>query len=99
MVGRMRDGDDRIGARLRAARTRLGWTRETLAVHSGLSWSAIAQIESGRRRNVRPDTLAALATALGVTIDYLVNGGASSTVMFRHQALLYGADEEFVAGV
>ncbi|HEX7144902.1 MAG TPA: helix-turn-helix transcriptional regulator, partial [Gaiellaceae bacterium] len=88
-----------IGARVRSARTRLGWTREALAFHSGLSWSAIAQVESGRRTNLRPDTLFALGTALGVTIDYLVHGGVSSPVMFRHRALLYGTDRGFADAV
>jgi transcriptional regulator with XRE-family HTH domain len=77
-----------------AARERLGWSREALAFHSGISWSGIAQVESGRRRNLRPDTLSALAGALGVTIDYLVGGGRSSTVMLDHKALLYGADDQ-----
>ena len=36
----------RIGHSLRAARARAGFTREALAYHSGVSWSAIAQIES-----------------------------------------------------
>lgn len=84
-----------IGARLRAARERLGWTREALAVHSGLSWSAIAQIESGRRTNVRPTTLAALAEALGVTIDYLVKGNLVPTPMLEHWAYFYSDDDHF----
>jgi transcriptional regulator with XRE-family HTH domain len=88
--------DSGIGTRLRAARARRGWSREALAVHSGLSWSAIAQVESGRRKNVRPQTLAALAAALGVTIDYLVHGVPTSSVMLEHQVLLYDTDEEFV---
>jgi transcriptional regulator with XRE-family HTH domain len=85
-----------IAARLRAARLRRELSREALAVHSGLSWSAIAQIESGRRANVRPQTLAALAEALGVSIDYLVHGAAASSAMLEHRALLYETDEEFV---
>jgi transcriptional regulator with XRE-family HTH domain len=82
-----------IGTRLRAARERRGWSREALAFHSGISWSAIAQVESGRRRNVRPQTLSALSGALVVTIDYLVHGGPSSPAMFEHQALLYDTDQ------
>jgi transcriptional regulator with XRE-family HTH domain len=77
-----------------AARQRLGWNREALAFHSGISWSGIAQIESGRRRNLRPDTLSALAGALGVTIDYLVAAGPASPPMLDHKALLYGAEDE-----
>jgi transcriptional regulator with XRE-family HTH domain len=83
-----------IGTRLRAARERCGWTREALAFHSELSWSAISQVETGRRKNVRPQTLAALAKALGVSIDYLVHGAPSSSVMLEHQVLLYSTDEE-----
>jgi transcriptional regulator with XRE-family HTH domain len=79
-----------------AGRERLGWSREALAFHSGISWSGIAQVESGRRRNLRPDTLSALAGALGVTIDYLVHGGPASTAMLDHKALLYGAQDELV---
>jgi transcriptional regulator with XRE-family HTH domain len=86
-----------IGSRLRAARARLGWTRETLAYHSGLSWSAIAQVEAGRRTNLRPSTLSALAGSLGVTIDYLVNGGASRAPMLEHSAFLYDSDRQFQA--
>ena len=86
--------DAGIGTRVIAARERLGWTREALAFHSGISWSGIAQIESGRRRNLRPDTLSALAGALGVTIDYLVGGGRASTAMLDHKALVYGTDAE-----
>ena len=85
-----------IAKRLRAARTRKGWSREELAYHSGVSWSAIAQIESGRRTKARPATLAALAGALRVTIDYLI-GENSSPAMLDHRALVYGSDEEFVA--
>jgi transcriptional regulator with XRE-family HTH domain len=86
-----------IGGRIRAARERLGLTREALAFHSGMSWSAIAQIESGRRTNLRPATLAALAGALGVTIDYMVSGQSPRAVMFEHSALLYEDDGEFLA--
>jgi len=85
-----------LGQRVRSARTRLGLTREQLAVRAGVSWSAIAQIESGRRRNVRPDTLSALAEASEVTTDYLINGSSLAPVMLEHRALLYGSDDEFV---
>lgn len=85
-----------IGARLRAARQRLGWSREELAVHCGMSYSGIAQIESGRRRNLRPDTLAALADGLGVSIDYLV-GGARPAPTLDHRLLLYADADSFLA--
>ena len=86
--------DSDIGFRVRATRERLGWSREALAFHSGISWSGIAQIESGRRKNLRPGTLSALASALEVTVDYLVRGGAART-MLDHSAFLYTTHEEF----
>jgi transcriptional regulator with XRE-family HTH domain len=84
-----------LGARVRAARERLGWTREALAFHAAVSWSAIAQVESGRRRNLRPSTLAALSRPLGVSIDYLVNGGPSRSTMLSHSAFIYRTDDQF----
>ena len=88
--------DPGLGARLRAARQRLGWSREALAFHSGVSWSAIAQVESGRRKHVRPGTLSQLSKALGVSIDYLVDAAPTSPGMLGHRALLYDTDEAFV---
>jgi transcriptional regulator with XRE-family HTH domain len=87
-----------IGVSLRAARVRLGWSRETLAHHSGVSWSAIAQIESGRRKDVRLTSLSALAEALGVSVDYLI-GSATATAprLLEHRLLTYGSDEEYLA--
>jgi transcriptional regulator with XRE-family HTH domain len=84
----------RIGSRVRAARERRGWSREALAFHSGISWSAIAQVESGRRTNVRPSTLAALSRTLGVSIDYLVDG-SQAPPMLEHSAFLYRTDDQF----
>jgi transcriptional regulator with XRE-family HTH domain len=84
-----------IGSRVRAARERRGWSREALAFHAGVSWSAIAQVESGRRRNVRPSTLAALAGALGVSIDYLVRGSPARPAMLKHSSFPYSTDDQF----
>src|ERR1700738_1980341 len=88
------EGGGGIGGRVRAARERLGWSREALAFHTGLSWSAIAQVESGRRTNLRPSTLAGLSRSLGVSIDYLVDGRSPPT-MLEHSAFLYGAEDQF----
>ena len=87
-----------IGTHLKAARERSGWSRETLAHHSGVSWSAIAQIESGRRTDVRSSTLSALAEALSVSVDYLL-GSVTATAprLLEHRLLTYGSDEEYLA--
>jgi transcriptional regulator with XRE-family HTH domain len=87
-----------LATRVLAARARLGWSRETLAHHTGLSWAAVAQIETGRRTNVRPATLTALAAALGLTVDYLL-GRDGTSGLFLHRAVLYGSEEEFAVAV
>lgn len=67
-----------------------------MAFHAGISWSAISQLEGGRRRNLRPGTLAALAGALRVTVDYLVSGSAFTSSMLEHSALMYESDRDFL---
>jgi transcriptional regulator with XRE-family HTH domain len=84
-----------IGHRVRAARERLAWTREALAFHAGISWSAITQVESSRRTNLRPSTLAALSRALGVSIDYLVDGTLPRRTMLEHSVFPYCTEDQF----
>lgn len=91
------DGVAGIGERVRAARERAGLTREALAFHSGVSWSGIAQVETARRTNLRPATLAALAGPLRVTIDYLVRGRIQRQAMLDHCALLYEDEDQFLS--
>src|ERR1700686_1137663 len=88
----------RIGGSLRSARERKGWTRERFAFHPGLSWAAIAQIESCRRQQVRVSSLVVLASALGVSVDYLVGGDATkSPQLLRHRVLIYGSEDKHLA--
>jgi transcriptional regulator with XRE-family HTH domain len=90
----------RIGTALRSARERAGWSREALAYHSGVSWSAIAQIESGRRQDVRLSSLSALADALQISVDHLVGSKAAvSPSPLGHRVLIYESDDEFVTPV
>jgi transcriptional regulator with XRE-family HTH domain len=86
----------KLAGRLAAARRRAGLSREQLAVESGLSWSAITQIETGRRANPRADTLGALAAALGVTVEYLLGTSAPAGPLLDHQALIYLDVADFV---
>lgn len=92
--------DSPIGSVLRAARERAGWTREALAYHSGLSCAAIIQIESGRRRDVRIGSLAALAEALGVSIDYLAGETrVAPSQLLEHRGLVYDSESHYLATV
>src|ERR1700759_511175 len=85
-----------VALRVKAARGRAGMSREQLAVESGLSWSAIAQIEDGRRPHPRAHTLGALAPALGVTVDYLLGNNGTGGALLAHQALTYVDVADFV---
>jgi transcriptional regulator with XRE-family HTH domain len=89
--------DHAIGRTLREMRQRRGWSRETLAHVSGVSWAAIAQIETGRRTDVRLNSLVQLATALEVTIDELIDDQPTARPSMSHSALLYSTLEEFAA--
>ena len=86
-----------IGQRVATAREHRGMTREALATRSGMSWSAITQIETGRRRNPRADTLAALARALRVPADYLLAADPFDHAVIGHYALLYNGPRDFTA--
>jgi transcriptional regulator with XRE-family HTH domain len=87
-----------IGQRVKTARIRKGWKREALAYHAGLSWAAVTQIESGRRKNLRQATLVALAESLEVTIDYLICGRSPGPIL-DHRVLVYDGPEQFVREV
>ena len=86
----------RLGDSLKAARERLGWSREALAYHSGVSWSAIAQIETGRRKDVRLSSLSALAEALDVSVDYLIGPTRTTPDLLEHRLLSYASEDEFL---
>jgi transcriptional regulator with XRE-family HTH domain len=62
--------------RLIALRDEKGWTPAELAKRAGISCQALYNYETGRSE---PGTFNAtcLADALGVTLDYLVNGRGS----------------------
>ena len=49
-----------------------GWSREKLAVESGVSYNTIVKIEYGGIENPKISTVISLAKALGVKIDALV---------------------------
>lgn len=62
-----------FGARVRAQRTRLGWSQERLGEACGIHWSMVGQIERGQR-NVGLHNILKLATALSIDAGELVSG-------------------------
>lgn len=64
-----------IAIALRAAREQAGLSQYRLAELSGVSRPAIAGIELGRHKDVKIDTLNALAKALGVSVSHFLDDG------------------------
>lgn len=61
------------GSKLRAIRALKGVTQAQLATAAGVSPSAVAEYETGKR-DLRADTIRKLCDALGVTVVYKVDG-------------------------
>ncbi|HZM84903.1 MAG TPA: helix-turn-helix transcriptional regulator [Candidatus Limnocylindrales bacterium] len=60
-----------LAARLRHARTNIGYTQEQLAVQAGVAVSTLRKIEDGRVVEPGYFTVLALATALGLSLSDL----------------------------
>jgi transcriptional regulator with XRE-family HTH domain len=63
-----------INERIKVIREHKGLTASDLARMTGLNQSEISQIESGRKRSPRLDTIQRIARAMDVTIDFLSGG-------------------------
>lgn len=63
-----------LGDRLREARQEKGMGQRSLARASGVSQGHISHAESGKRVELGPTVLSALADALGVSVDWLLTG-------------------------
>lgn len=61
------------GKKLRAIRALRDMTQAQLAEKSGVSPTAIAEYEKGKR-DLRTDTIRKICEALGVTVTYRVDG-------------------------
>ncbi len=60
-----------LGEWIRRERQRRGWTQEELAVQAGLSKQVVGHIETNKRGG-SSHTLAALAAAFGVSVDFFI---------------------------
>lgn len=76
------DVEATVRARLRGLRQSLGWTLDELAERSHLSASTISRIETGKR-TIGLDVLLALARALQVDLDRLLNVEHDDDVVIR----------------
>ena len=66
--------------RMQERRRQLCWTKSDLARAANLPTSLVSQIESGKIRNPRLDTLLALARALEVSLDQLCRSALSAEI-------------------
>lgn len=64
---------EEVGKRIMERRKTLGLTQEALAELSGVTTQFVSYAESGRRA-MRPENLMKIASALGVSCDYLLTG-------------------------
>lgn len=61
-----------LGARLRRSRRMQDFTSDALAKKAGTTRNIISALENSRKPGVSLDVLVRIATALGVSLDYLV---------------------------
>src|SRR5262245_65368138 len=61
-----------VGERIRRQRMALGWTQQTLAKVTGIPYPTLSRIEHGEQ-SVLYERVIALADALDVSTDYLLN--------------------------
>ena len=64
---------DEVGKRVMERRKKLGLTQEALAEMSDLTTQFVSYAESGKRA-MRPENQMKIASALGVSTDYLLTG-------------------------
>ncbi len=80
------DGElkDLVRKRIRGLRVALGWSLDDLAARCSMSPSTLSRIETGHRR-ISLGQLSAIASALGNTLDQLVESVADDDVVIRPQ--------------
>jgi len=59
---------------IKATREKLGWSQSELARRSGVKQGSISDIESGKTRHPRIDTVIKLARAMKVPVEKLMRG-------------------------
>lgn len=78
------DLDTLVRMRIRTFRKARGWSLDNLAERAGISPSQLSRIETGHRR-ISLDQLTVIATALGKSLDQLVESSDDSDIVIRPQ--------------
>ncbi|HII0648179.1 TPA: helix-turn-helix domain-containing protein [Salmonella enterica subsp. enterica serovar Yopougon] len=83
-----------IGDNIRRMREAAKLSQQELADNSGISKAQISRLEKGTQQNPQIQTVIALATELGTTIEELIFGEESTATTYLSQALLNLPDED-----
>jgi transcriptional regulator with XRE-family HTH domain len=76
-----------LGENLKKLRERAGFTVRQLSEQSGVSKSVISEIENGKSKNPKYDTLIKLATVIGVKVEKLTE------MAIEHEYMLTDVEE------
>jgi transcriptional regulator with XRE-family HTH domain len=68
-----------IGDVVRQLRRALGWNQKRLAEESSVAQGTISRVENGQLTQLKSDTLDRIATATGVTVDFLLERRTSES--------------------
>ena len=83
-----------IGDNIRRMREAAKLSQQELADKSGVSKAQISRLESGSQKNPQIQTVIAIATELGTTIEELIFGEESKATTYLSQALQNLPDED-----
>lgn len=83
-----------IGDNIRRMREAAKLSQQELADKSGVSKAQISRLENGSQKNPQIQTVIAIATELGTTIEELIFGEESTATTYLSQALQNLPDED-----
>ncbi|EKC2492427.1 helix-turn-helix domain-containing protein [Salmonella enterica] len=76
-----------IGDNIRRMREAAKYSQQELADKSGISKAQISRLENGTQKNPQIQTVIALATELGATIEEVVFGEESTATTYLNEAI------------
>lgn len=76
-----------IGDNIKRIRKDAGIGQQELAERCGISKSQISRMESGEQTNPQIQTIVAIATALGASLDEIVYGESAETMTYLAKAM------------
>ncbi|EFD0006602.1 TPA: helix-turn-helix transcriptional regulator [Escherichia coli] len=76
-----------IGDNIRRMREAAKLSQQELADKSGISKAQISRLENGTQKNPQIQTVIALATELGTTVEELIFGEESTATTYLNQAI------------